>query len=377
MIYLDHAATTACAPDVVDAMVPFFRETFANASSVDHLPGTAARRVVDEAREAIGALVGAKPEDVIFTSGSTEANNLALSTTHAVLTTPIEHPSVLDPFTARKGVGDGSLTVDSAGLVVTAELYERLRATAGALVSVIATNNEIGTEQDVDNLASIVHATGAMLHLDATQAVGTRNFDMRATPGLVGISISAHKIHGPKGVGALVADRTLRRTLSPVLRGGGHERGFRSGTLNVPGIVGFAVAARLAVAHRLKRRERLVTLRERFLELLRKDLGKHVIETVIDAPVSPHILSVRLVGTNGRALLRAVRDEVAFSLGSACSTNKSEPSHVLVALGLDRRVITETIRISFSPEQPVDEVERAAAILAGAARSLSSYSVSA
>jgi cysteine desulfurase len=244
-------------------------------------------------------------------------------------------------------------------------------------VSVIATNNEIGTEQDVDNLASIVHATGAMLHLDATQAVGTRNFDMRATPGLVGISISAHKIHGPKGVGALVADRTLRRTLSPVLRGGGHERGFRSGTLNVPGIVGFAVAARLAVAHRLKRRERLVTLRERFLELLRKDLGKHVIETVIDAPVSPHILSVRLVGTNGRALLRAVRDEVAFSLGSACSTNKSEPSHVLVALGLDRRVITETIRISFSPEQPVDEVERAAAILAGAARSLSSYSVSA
>jgi cysteine desulfurase len=377
MIYLDHAATTACAPEVVEAMLPFFRDAFANASSVDHLPGTTARRAVDDAREAVAELVGAKPEDVIFTSGSTEANNLALSVSGPVLTTQLEHPSVLDPFAARAHELDASLAVDAAGRVVLDDLRERLTGMTNALVSVIATNNETGTEQDVKALAGVAHGAGAMLHLDATQAVGTRAIDMRQTSGLVGVSISAHKVHGPKGVGALVAISPLRRTMSPVLRGGGHERGFRSGTLNVPGIVGFGVAARLAVLHRLERRQRLTVLRGRFLQVLGEALGDYLTETVVDAPVSPHILSVRLRGTNGRALLRAVRDDVAFSLGSACATNKAEPSHVLLALGLDKRTIAETIRVSFAAEQPIEEIERAAAILANAARGLSSYSISA
>jgi cysteine desulfurase len=377
MIYLDNAATTACAPEVVKAMLPFFRDTFANAASIDHIPGNTARRAVDEAREAVAALVGAKPEDVIFTSGSTEANNLALSVSGPVLTTPIEHPSVLDPFAARKNSNDEILAVDRAGRIVISELRKRLLTTADALVSVIATNNEIGTEQDVEALAGTAHEAGAMLHLDATQAVGNRRIDMQQTRGLVGISISGHKIHGPKGVGALIASAPLRRRMSPVLRGGGHERGFRSGTLNVPGIVGFGVAARLVISQRVQRRDHLMVLRRRFLEVLGDALSERVLETVIDAPVSPHILSVRLRETNGRALLRAVRHTVAFSLGSACATNKSEPSHVLLALGLEKRAIAETIRISFSAEQSVEEVERAATILAKAAQDLSGYSISA
>jgi cysteine desulfurase len=377
MIYLDHAATTACDAEVVEAMMPFFRDAFANASSVDHLPGTAARRAVDGAREAVAELVRAKPEDVIFTSGSTEANNLALSFGGPVITTRIEHPSVLDPFAARGRADDVFVPIDRLGRVLIENLREQLARTPGALVSIIATNNELGTEQDVETITRVVHDAGGLLHLDATQAVGTRAFDMRKTTGLVGISASAHKIYGPKGVGALIATARLRRAMSPIMRGGGHERGFRSGTMNVPGIVGFGVAARLAVERRLERRERLFTLRRRFLDVLGESLGNRVVETVADAPVSPHILSIRLQGTNGRALLRAARDDVAFSLGSACATNKSEPSHVLTALGLDKRAIAETIRISFAADQPVEEIERAASILAEAARSLSSYSLSA
>lgn len=375
MIYLDHAATTACAPEVVEAMLPYFRDTFANASSIDHAPGAAARQAVEQARESVAALVGGKPEDVIFTSGSTEANNLALSVRKRVITTPIEHPSVLDPFTARHRADDEILEIEGSGRIIIQGLYQRLNENADALVTVIATNNEIGVEQDVKGLAEATNTAGALLHFDATQAVGTQSFDMRDTPGLVGISMSAHKIRGPKGVGALVATTRLRAIMSPLQRGGGHERGFRSGTLNVPGIVGFGVAARLAAERREERRARLLVLRCRFLQILRDDLGQLVHETVSDTPISPHILSVRLKGTNARAILRATRKEVAFSLGSACATSKAEPSHVLAALGLDKRAISETLRISFSAEQSLEEIERAADILATTAKSLSNYSI--
>jgi cysteine desulfurase len=377
MIYLDHAATTACAPEVVEAMMPFFSDVFANASSVDHLPGSQARRAVDDARETIAALVGARSEDVIFTSGSTEANNLAMSFHGPIVTTRIEHPSVLDPFGARRRLDDAVVEVDGAGRVVRDDLLQCVGGRGSVLVSVIATNNETGTEQDVIQLAATVASQNGLLHLDATQAVGTRALDMRKTAGLAGLSISAHKIHGPKGVGALVAGAPLRRAMNPVLRGGGHERGFRSGTLNVPGIVGFGVAAQLASALRADRRQRLSALRTRFLDILSRALPNRVSETVADAPVSPHILSLRLRGTNGRALLRAVRDDVAFSLGSACATNKSEPSHVLLALGLDKHTIAETVRISFAADQAIEDVERAARIVAEAACSLAGYSLSA
>ena len=168
MIYLDSAATTACAPEVVDAMVPLFRDAFANASSIDHIPGAAARRAVDQARDEVAEMVGARAEDVIFTSGSTEANNLALSVRHRVLTTKAEHPSVLDPLSARNRDDDGYLELDASGLVIVSALRERLSAgKVPTLVSVIATNNETGLEQDLEALSEAVATSGALLHLDA------------------------------------------------------------------------------------------------------------------------------------------------------------------------------------------------------------------
>jgi cysteine desulfurase len=377
MIYLDNAATTACAPEVVEEMIPFFRDTFANASSIDHIPGAEARRAIDRARDEVAAMVGARSEDVIFTSGSTEANNLALSVKHRIFTTKVEHPSILDPLSARRRSDDEFMEIDSAGAVNITSLREQLsKNKAPTLVSVIATNNETGLEQDTQALAQIVSADGGLLHLDATQAVGTRLINLRRG-GLSGVSVSAHKIYGPKGVGALIASLALRKAMAPILRGGGHERGFRSGTLNVPGIVGFGVAARLVSSRRLERRRHLEDLRSQFLDVLNRELGEAVSETISGAKASPHVLSVRLRGTNGRALLGMVREDVAFSLGSACATNKAEPSHVLSALGMEKLAIAETIRISFASDQTVHEVRQAAGIIARAATSLSAYSVSA
>lgn len=372
MIYLDYAATTPCASEVLDGMLPFFREQFANASSIDHALGAKAKEAVEQARQHVADLVGAQPEDVIFTSGSTEANNLALSVELPVCTTMIEHPSVLDAFKHRNGQFDAYIPTDGKGMVDPKNV-ERVANERRSLISIIATNNEIGTEQDIHAMATIVATSGSLLHLDATQAVGTRTLDMRKH-NIHGCSISAHKIYGPKGIGALVALRELRRELRPILRGGGHERGFRSGTSNVPAIVGFGIAAQLATKRRLQRRKGLAALQARFFEVLSDASNGRAVKTIDDTRTSPHILSVRLQGINARALVRAVHDNVAFSLGSACATNKVEPSHVLVALGLDKQQIAETIRCSFSVEQDPEEVERAAVAIGTAARALAEYS---
>lgn len=374
MIYLDHAATTACSEEVVAAMLPYFREQFANASSTDHLLGSKVKAAVEQAREQVAELVGSQPEDVIFTSGSTEANNLALSVALPVSTTRIEHPSILDTIRARNREADTFLDISPEGLVLPGSL-ERAMKQRRCLISVIATNSETGVEQDLDMLSMIINDSPSLLHLDATQATGTRNLDLRKR-GVAACSISAHKIHGPKGVGALIVSGDMRRELNPILHGGGHERGLRSGTLNVPGIVGFGIAAELAKKHHAERRKKLALLQEHFFDTLSAATNRLAVRTIQSASVSPHILSLRIAGTNARALLRSVREEVAFSLGSACATNKSEPSHVLLALGLDKKIIAETIRCSFSSEQTLDEVERAAAAIGAASQALAGYSLS-
>ena len=354
-------------------MLPYFRERFANASSIDHVLGFEAREAVEAARAKVAELVGAQPEDVIFTSGSTEANNLALSVAIPVLTTAVEHPSVLDVIAARQNPKDSYVRIDAEGVVDEQALEAALDDRR--LVSIIATNNETGVEQDLDLLSRLVSESPSLFHIDATQAVGTVAINFRKR-GVASCSVSAHKIQGPKGIGALVVSNEMRRELRPFIRGGGHERGLRSGTLNVPAIVGFGVAAERVTRRRDEYRRQLAKLSQRFLRELLKDFGL-ARATVQHASTSPHILSLRLEGTNARALLRAVRDKVAFSLGSACATNKSEPSHVLMALGVEKKAISETIRCSFSSEQTLDEVERAATIIAGAANALSAYSLSA
>lgn len=373
MIYLDHAATTACSEEVVEAMLPYFREKFANASSTDHILGSNAKDAVERAREQVAELVGSQPEDVIFTSGSTEANNLALSVSIPVSTTAVEHPSILDALKARNRDTDTLLDITSEGLVVPASLARAMQQRR-CLISVIATNNETGVEQDLDMLSAAANTSGSLLHLDATQAVATRSLDLRKRS-ISACSISAHKIHGPKGVGALIISGAMRRELHPILHGGGHERGLRSGTLNVSGIVGFGVAAELAKKHRAERRSKLSALQAHFFDTLSEATQHLAARTIRSAATSPHILSLRIAGTNARALLRGVRDEVAFSLGSACATNKSEPSHVLMALGMDKKIIAETIRCSFSSEQTLDDVEMAATAIGVAAEGLAGYSL--
>lgn len=374
MIYLDNASTTAVAEEVLEAMLPFFRGQFANASSTDHILGSKAKEAVERAREQVAEAVGAQPEDVIFTSGSTEANNLALSVDLPISSTLVEHPSILDVIKARKRDTDTWLDLTHEGLVIPESLKKAITHRR-SVVSVIATNNETGVEQDIDMLANVTNDGGSLLHLDATQAVGTRAIDLRKR-NIAACSLSAHKFYGPKGVGALVVSTAMRRELSPILHGGGHERGLRSGTLNVPGIVGFGAAAGLAMKYRVQRRNHLAALNKRFFDVLSESTNFRASMTIQSAATSPHILSVRISGTNARALLRSVRDEVAFSLGSACATNKSEPSHVLTALGIDKKIIGETIRCSFSSEQTLEEVELAASKLANAALELSQYSVS-
>ena len=375
MIYLDNAATTACAPKVVEAMLPYFTDLFANASSVDHSAGAQARKAVEEARASVAQLLNAKPEDVIFTSGSTEANNLLFSIDTATFTTQIEHPSILQPFELKRHLSDQFISVDSAGLISLEHLEKLLQnQKTTTLVTIIGTNNEIGTEQQLTDISDLCKRYSAILHIDATQMIGTQQIDVTKLS-VSALSLSAHKIHGPKGVGALIANSKVRRLLKPLTRGGGQERSFRSGTLNVPGIVGFGTAAKILIGNATLYRNRITKLRNSFLDTLKSETDGMIFETVPSAVTSPHILSLRFAGVNGRALLGAVSNEACFSLGSACATNKSEPSHVLLALGVAKADIARTVRFSFSREDDETAILSAAHIIASAASRLSSLSV--
>jgi cysteine desulfurase len=320
-------------------------------------------------------LLSANPEDVIFTGGSTESNNLVLSVQGEIFSTPIEHPSILEPFRLKSPYADRLIRVASTGLIAIDHLTELLRARNDTkLVTVIATNNETGTEQHLADIAEVCKHYKALLHIDATQTVGTRQIDLSALP-VSAVSLSGHKIHGPKGVGALIAKSNVRRLLKPLLLGGGQERAIRSGTLNVPGIIGFGAAASLLSDKASCFRSHFTELRHAFLTTLREYAGTEVIETVTSEFTSPHIVSVRVEGVNGRALLGAVGSQVCFSLGSACATNKSEPSHVLLALGFAKSEIARTIRFSFSREQNTSDIVEAAKAVGLAASRLLALSM--
>ena len=351
-------------------MLPYFTAAYGNAASSDHSMGIEARQAVDQARQRVAELVGASPEDVIFTSGSTEANNLVLSTRLPLLTSAIEHPSILDVVrNARIGLRNQVVRVNAEGYAEPDELSMHIgKEKEPCLVSIMLVNNEIGTHNDVKLLADTAHSKGALFHTDATQALAFEDVDMRADM-IDGLSVSAHKLYGPKGVGALICRPKLRRHLSPTLYGGGHERGLRSGTLNVPGIVGFGEAARLAIRDRSVRRRLIVALREAFIKhLLSSFAGASTVNGA--ATSETHICSIRLHGVNNRALLNQTSKLLCYSLGSACATMKSEPSHVLLALGQCKREANETIRISFGVGLDVQSVSSAGTAIGEAATRL-------
>jgi len=364
-IYLDHHATTPLDPRVFDAMRPYFERDYGNAASTTHVFGWRAEAAVENARESLAAGIGARdPREICFTSGSTESDNLALKGAafglaaegDHIVTTRIEHPAVLDACTAleRQGRRVTRLAVDAVGRVDPADVARAIDERT-VLVSVMAANSEIGVIQPLAEIARVCRERSVLLHSDAAQAVGRIPFDVEEL-GLDLASFSAHKMYGPKGVGALyVRRRRPRIRLEPLLHGGGHERGLRSGTLPVPLIVGFARALEIALEDRDVEAARLASLRDRLLARLEEGL-EGVRLTGPRGPRLPGNLHVCLEGVQADQVLVEMKD-VALSSGSACSSARPEPSHVLQALGLPDRLLRSGLRIGIGRPNTTEEID--------------------
>jgi cysteine desulfurase len=349
-VYLDHNATTPLDPRVWAAMEPYLRDHYANPSSI-HGPGRRVRDAVEAAREQVAALVRAHPSQIIFTSGGTEANNLALKGVMAhypgqgVAVSAIEHASVLAPARALAEQGHALhvIPVDGQGRVTAEGLAEAMRHSP-RLVSIMAANNETGVVQDIASLGGTARRGGALFHCDAVQAAGRLPMDFPAS-GAQLMTLSSHKLYGPKGVGALIAVRDLE--LAPLLHGGGQERGLRGGTEHVAGIVGFGLAAELAAAEREARAAATLALRRHLEQRLRRELPEITL-VAEQAERLPNTVMVLVPGIDGETLLMHLdQANIAVSSGSACAAGSTEPSHVLVAMGLAGEAGRSAIRISF------------------------------
>ena len=365
-IYMDHHATTPVDPRVVEAMLPYFTETFGNAASIDHLHGHAAQEAVEASRQSIARLIGARAaEEIVFTSGATESDNIALVGVaeayghkgNHIITSAVEHKAVLDTleYLAGKGIKVTVLPVDQYGMVDPSDVGKAITDET-ILVSIMMANNEIGTIQPVKEIGRIAKDRGVFFHTDAAQAVGhipvnveNMNIDL--------MSFTAHKIYGPKGIGALYVRRRRPRVKpGPVIHGGGHERGIRSGTLNVPGVVGLASALRIAGVGMEEEGSRLRNWTDWMLTELQETINGaerngHPIERL------PHNLNVYVPGVESRAVISELRDLVALSTGSACTTAIVEPSHVISALRLGEDRSYSSIRIGLGRFNTWEQVE--------------------
>jgi cysteine desulfurase len=363
-VYLDHHATTPVDPRVLEAMLPYFGPQFGNAASRTHRFGWEAEKAVEQARRQVAELIGAEPREIVFTSGATESNNLALKGVleayrergNHIITVATEHRSVLDPVRhlERHGVAATFLAPQPDGRIDLERLREAIRPET-VLVSVMAANNEIGVLQPVGAIGAICRERGILFHCDAAQAAGKipiqvedQNIDL--------MSLTAHKIYGPKGLGALYIRRRPPRPLVVAqIDGGGHESGFRSGTLNVPAIVGFGTACRICGEEMTAEAERIRGLRDRLLEKLRGPLAGVTVNGCLGNRLAGN-LNLSFEGVDAAALLMSLPD-VALSTGSACSSAAPEPSHVLRALGLGADAARASVRFGvgrFNTEEEID-----------------------
>lgn len=391
-IYLDNHATTPLDPRVLEAMLPFYREDFGNAASHTHRFGWRAEAAVELAREELAAAIGAAdPREIVFTSGATESDNLALKgvvgsgtpSQARLVTVATEHPAVLDTCAAlaRRGTQVQVLPVDGHGRV-DPEAVAAALVPETTLVSVMAANSEIGTLQPLAEIGRLCGERGVLFHSDAAQAVGKIPLDVEAL-GIDLLSFSAHKLYGPKGVGALYVRRRRRDgrrlRLEPLLHGGGHERGLRSGTLPVALVVGFARAVALCLAERQVEAKRLAALRDRLLAGLRAALPGVAVNGPPVAHRLPANLNFSIEGIEADALLAGLQ-EVALSTGSACSSARPEPSHVLRALGLPPERVRGALRVGlgrFTTEQEIDRAIRCIALEANRLRAEGAAAVAA
>ena len=368
LVYLDHAATTPMWPEAVEAMAAQMART-GNANSL-HGSGRAARRVVEESRETVARMIGARPGEVVFTSGGTEADNLALKGIYwsrraedprrtRILSTRVEHLAVLDPLDWLVTEAEAEvelLPVDEEGRVSVEALTEAIERdpSSVALVSVMWANNEVGTLQPIDDVVAVAHEHGIPVHTDAVQAVGSVPVDFAAS-GVDALTLTAHKIGGPYGVGALVVRRD--RAVTPLLHGGGQERSIRSGTVDVPAIAGFAVAAELAVKEQPSSAPRLAALRD--------DLVRRVVSVVPDARLNgpshdrlPGNAHLSFPGCEGDSLLMLLDHRgIVCSTGSACSAGVPQPSHVLLAMGRDEAEARSSLRFSLGRTNTPSDID--------------------
>ncbi len=364
LIYMDNNATTRTDPRVVEAMLPYFTERYGNAASLTHAFGREADEAVEQARGQVAALLGAHPREIVFTSGATESNNLALKGVAAMyrpkgdnlVTVATEHKAVLDPIRRleREGLHVTILPVDAFGRVSVEQVAQALTPRT-ILVSVMAANNEIGTLQPIREIGRLCKERGVLFHSDAAQAAGKVPLDVEEM-GVDLLSVSAHKMYGPKGVGALyVRRRDPRVRLEPQMDGGGQERGLRSGTSNVPAIVGFGVACELCRQEMAGEARRLTELRGQLLGGIQDELSDVTLNGHPTVRL-PGNLNFSFAGVKGEALLMALRD-VALSSGSACTTASLEPSYVLKALGLDDELAHASIRFGLGRFNTAEEVD--------------------
>jgi len=364
-IYLDHHATTPLDPHVWEAMKPYFQNHFGNPASRDHCFGWEAEKGVEQARETIAQAINADPEEILFTSGATESDNLAIKGVAEmyaekgkhIITAQTEHRAVLDSAQSleKKGFQITTLPVDRYGQVLLQDVIQAVSSET-ILISIMAANNEVGTLNPIGEIGKFAQERGIFFHTDAAQAVGKIGIDVKAR-NIDLMSFSAHKMYGPKGIGALYVRRKNRRVrLVPLIDGGGHERGYRSGTLNVPAIVGFAKALEISLQSMEKENQRLKSLRDR----LERSLMQEIEEVQLNGHPTERLsgnLNLSFSYIESEALIKGLSQEIAVSMGSACASAKPEPSYVLKAMGCDAERIHNSIRFGlgrFTTEAEID-----------------------
>ncbi len=367
-IYLDYSATTPVDPRVAAKMIPYLTEHFGNAASRSHAFGWKAEEAVEEAREHVAALIGAAPKEIVWTSGATEGNNLAIKGAanfyktkgKHLITQKTEHKAVLDTFREleRQGFEATYLEVEENGIVSLEKFKAAIRPDT-ILASIMMVNNEIGVIHPVWEIAEICRAKGIIFHCDAVQGAGRVEIDLKKFKADL-LTITAHKIYGPKGIGALYIRRKPRVRIEPQIHGGGHERGFRSGTLPTHQIAGFGEAARLAKLEMASDNERVRALRDRLLKRI-EDIEEVYVNGDLERRI-PHNLNVSFNFVEGESLIMAVKD-IAVSSGSACTSASLEPSYVLRALGRSDELAHSSIRLTLGRFTTREEIDYAADLI--------------